>query len=169
MNQTVNNLTVTGKIIFPDGTFLESSYASLFSNFLNFVRNPVTGTTTLSSDVLVVGNRIQSPQIYTDVFSLDAIRFLDDLDQTGLVRAQKRAFTDAMYDDIIANKSAITSLTSTLNSIVPEIIDPPAKRIRTANGSAVAQLVPETISITDGTSTVGVYPGEIRLSTSGNS
>lgn len=169
MNQTVNNLTVTGKIIFPDGTFLESSYASLFSNFLNFVRNPTTGTTTLSSDVLIVGNRIQSPQIYTDVFSLDAIRFLDDLDETGLVRAQKRAFTDAMYDDIVANTSAITLLTNTVDSIVPDMIDPPAKRIRTADGSAVAQIIPQTISITDGANTVGVYPGEIRLTTTGNS
>lgn len=33
MNETVNNLTILGKIIFPDGTQLESSYASLFSDF----------------------------------------------------------------------------------------------------------------------------------------
>lgn len=168
MNQTVNNLTVTGKIIFPDGTFLESSYASLFSGFVNFSRNSATGTTTLLSDTLLVGNKIQSPLITSDVFAARAVRYDTDLDETGMVRTQKRAFTDAMYDDILSNTSAITSLTSTINSIVPDIIDPPAKRIRTANGSAVAEIVPESISITDGTNSVGVYPGEMRLLTSGN-
>lgn len=163
MNQTVNNLTVTGKIIFPDNTFLESSYASLFSNFLNFSRNASSGQTTLLSDTFIVSNKIQTPNLQTDGTSSKFIKFVDDLDETGTVKTQKRAFTDAIFQDVLTTITDVNSLKSTMNSIVPDMVYPATKRLRTLNGENLAQMTPTSIQITDGESVCTMTPTAINI------
>lgn len=163
MNQTVNNLTVTGKIIFPDSTFLESSYASLFSNFLNFSRNASSGQTTLLSDTFIVSNKIQTPNLQTDVTSSKFIKFVDDLDATGTIKTQKRAFTDTIYQDVLTTITDVNNLKSTMDSIVPDMVYPATKRLRTLNGENLAQMTPTSIQITDGESVCTMTPTAINI------
>jgi hypothetical protein len=163
MNQTVNDLTVTGKIIFPDGTFLESSYASLFSNFLNFSRNSATGTTTLLSDFLVVGNKIQSPTITSDVFTGAAIRYVNDLDEDGNVQVQTSSFTNALRDKIL-NLQAVQDV------LIPDIIDPPLKKAKLneaafENANFATSIIPNNITCESkvDSSMISLEPGYIYL------
>lgn len=124
MNGTFHDINLTGKIVFGDGTVLSSSYSNLFANFLNFQRNAALGTTTLLSDKLLISNSIESSnEIICALAIVNATRFVNDLDSNGFPLVQTKAFTNDLKDTIISNKTKI-------DSIIPEIVDPPLKRIK---------------------------------------
>ena len=129
MNTTVKDLTVTGKIIFPDGTYLDSSYSNLFSNFLNFQRNPTLGTTTLLNDKFLVSNVIETASdVLTPTLKSQSIHFLNDDDINGNPIVQTKAFSDSLKTELQTN-------TSELNSLITDHFDRPNKRMRITDGT----------------------------------
>lgn len=160
MNQTINNLTLTGKIIFNDGTQLHSSYASLFSGVIDLQRNPTLGTTTLLSDKFIVANRILTPILSADTISARAIRYLDDIDSFGNFTVQTISFTSAhrsqLADNaaaIIANSNSIAMNTSSINSIIPNIVNPSSKLIQLADATFKTTISPGLLNISNLSST----------------
>jgi hypothetical protein len=126
MNLIVNDLTLTGKIIFPDGSYLESSYASLFRNFLNLERNSITGTTTLLSDRFIVSNQIASPSLLSSIVSLEGVTFQNDLDDEGIAVLQTRGFSELIRTKILETQAKV-------DSVVPDMIDGINREIHLVN------------------------------------
>lgn len=141
MNLSVEDLTVGGKIIFADGTQLDSSYSSLFSGFLNFERNPTLGTTTLLSDKLLITNEIEtSSRLIAPSVRLQVVTFLSDLDENNLPVVQSRGFSDILRQKILDNGAMI-------DSIIPTILDPINKVGTFSNGDYTATLQPGSINL----------------------
>ena len=129
MNTTVNNLTVLGKIVFPDGTFLDTSYSNLFSGFLNFQRNPAMGTTSLLNDKLLVSNDIEcASDIIAPAIRSQAVYFLNDHDVNGIPIAQTAAFSTTL-------KTKLNTTSDTVDSLIVDHFDRPNKRMRVTDGT----------------------------------
>lgn len=129
MNTTVNNLTVLGKIVFPDGTFLDTSYSNLFSGFLNFQRNPAMGTTSLLNDKLLVSNVIEcASDIIAPTIRSQAVYFLNDHDANGIPTAQTAAFSTTL-------KTKLNTTSDTVDSLIVDHFDRPNKRMRVTDGT----------------------------------
>jgi len=139
MNQSVKDLTVTGKIIFPDGTFLDTSYASLFSSFLNFQRNPTLGTTTLLSDKLIISSDFEIGRNFiTPNIETSSVLFTSDLDGQQIPKRQSKAFTDVLSSDISGTKQKLDAFLSDMTEY------PAYKRVRISDGSGVSSTLSES-------------------------
>lgn len=113
MNLSVEDLTVTGKIVFGDGSFLESSYSSLFTNFLNFERNASLGTTTLLSDKFLLSNSMESAtEIITPQIRMQVAAFLNDYDDNNQQVFQTRGFSEDLRNQLIQTAIKMNFLTT---------------------------------------------------------
>lgn len=117
MNQSANNLKVFEKVYFPNQAFLNEQNCLNINNIASFVRNANDNTTTLVNDKLIVDQNIDvGNQVKANKVRSRSVLYEDDVDELGLIREQKKAFTDL-------DKNTIQSNATKINSIVPLVID----------------------------------------------
>lgn len=117
MNQSANNLKVFEKVYFPNQAFLSEQNCLNINNIASFVRNANDNTTTLVNDKLIVDQNLDvGNQVKADKVRSRSVLYEDDVDELGLIREQKKAFTNL-------DKNTIQSNATKINSIVPLIID----------------------------------------------
>lgn len=136
MNQTVHDLTVLGKIYFSDGGLFDGTKIASLANIAAFERNNQLNTTALLQDDLIVNKKITlGESVITPTLLVDAIKFNNNLDEV-----QSSSFTESL-------KNVITNNQSKIDSLIPEIIDPPAKRIKLDNSNYIISMTPSLIDI----------------------
>lgn len=127
MNQTFNNITISGKIYFSDGTIFDGTKVTSLANIAAFERNSILETTSILQDDLIVNKKIVTAESISAPSVLsNAISFTNDLDPSGIPIVQSIGFTGQLRDKI-------NQFQETFNDIIPEIIDPPNKRIKLSN------------------------------------
>lgn len=129
---SVNNLTVGGVITFSDDSFLNSALVRALQNISQFDRNGTSGVTSLLNDNLVINKDVRVVQdIESDKSKINSLVFKNDLDGDDQPIIQNVGFTGELRDMVHAAHDNIAN-------IIPDIIDPPNKRMRftnTENGS----------------------------------
>jgi len=122
MNQTLNDLTLTGRIIFSDGSIFDSASANNFANVSGFSRNMITGTTSILQDKMIINNeiscasRIECPQL-----SFRTLEFINDLDIDGLPIQQTQAFSVHLRDLLEAAHEGTNFLSSIFTTSPPSM------------------------------------------------
>lgn len=113
MNQTLHNLTLTGRITFADGSIFDSASANNFANVSGFSRNMIDGTTSLLQDRLLLhqdvacATSIQCPQL-----SLQVLQFTNDLDSEGIPVLQTKGFSDELRAALLLAQAGTSFLSS---------------------------------------------------------
>lgn len=116
MNQTLHNLTLTGRITFADGSIFDSASGANFANVSGFSRNLVDGTTSLLQDRFILhqdvacATTIQCPQL-----SFQVLEFINDVDDDGVPILQTRGFSNELRDALLLAKERTTFLASIFN------------------------------------------------------
>ena len=150
-NLTCEDIHVNGRIIFGDNTSQETSANPLFSKCAQIERNPSTSSTSILNDSLVVNNSLSvGNQLTSNFMNTNGLAFLQDLDPNGIPFVQNGAFSSILKQKIIDAKNGI-------DSVIPDIIDPPNKKIKLDNGQ------PSTshTSIEIGYETIIIQPPEL--------
>lgn len=126
--QTIDELIVTGRIIFPDNTSQDTSSSKILSRCSNIVRDENLKTTSILNDDFVINKSCQiGNEMRVPLVKSKAIALMDDLDDEGNPQIQTQSFTTAI-------KSKIETLKNAVDELIPAIIDPPNKRARLSIG-----------------------------------
>lgn len=124
MNQTFNNITISGKIYFSDGTIFDGTKVTSLANIAAFERNSILETTSILQDDLIVNKKIVTAESISAPSVLsNAISFTNDLDPSGVPIVQSIGFTGQLRDKI-------NQFQETFNDIIPDIIEPPTKKAK---------------------------------------
>lgn len=141
MNKTFNDVTILGKIIFSDG---EVTSAKSMSNVEAFERNTIQGTTSLLQDDLLVNHSIRAlATVESSEVRSNGVVFKNDIDEDGLPIVQTRGFSEIIRNQILESKEKI-------DQMIPDIIDPPNKRIRLLDSSSGIEVKLESGNISMG-------------------
>lgn len=126
--QTIDELIVTGRIIFPDNTSQDTSSSKILSRCSNIVRDENLKTTSILNDDFVINKSCQiGNEMRVPLVKSKAIALMDDLDDEGNPQIQTQSFTTAI-------KSKIETLKNAVDELIPDVIDPPNKRARLSLG-----------------------------------
>jgi len=144
--QTFNDVIITGRIIFNDNTTQDTSATAVINKCAKLERNADLNSLSLLQDKLIVNNSIETNNLITDNLRNNSITFLNDLDNNGFPKIQNRCFDGEIINKINNNKTI-------LDSLIPDIIDPPNKKIKleildNVNGNYKIDFYPDVISLT---------------------
>lgn len=149
-NLSVNNLTVLGQITFSDNTSQNTSYASNVQNTSGIQRDILNNVTSFNiDDVVVEKNLAINQSLDTASMRTSMIQFMNDLDPNGVPVFQSKGFSNQLRDNLISAKTKI-------DSIIPDIIEPPLKKAKLNLAEFVSPLL----------GTTSIQPNEIQLSNS---
>jgi len=158
-NITCNNLLIEGVLTFGDNTQQNTSQNNLAEKLLGVERNPIENTISFSLDNVIVNRSLQvSEQVGTPSVRLQNLTFLNDLDVTNNPVVQSKGFSESIRQNIVNARDQI-------DSMIPDIIDPPNKRIRLSGDGILLQATTEGVTATneDTGQFVSFDPEQIRL------
>jgi hypothetical protein len=157
-NIVVNNLTVTGEIIFPDFTTQNTSYVQFLKNFSTVARDEINNVTYFHTDDIVIEKNVTMPaNVGMNTMSINSITFANDYLQTGNPSVQTYAFSSSMYEDITGTKQA-------LDSLITDHFDRPNKRIKVTDTNKNVTIGSDFISLNN----TFLRPGSLLGSVSDN-
>lgn len=120
----VGNLHVLGSIQFADQSVQNSSNTNLTDRVLGISRDSLNGITSINSDNFIVEKTFSvNEKITTPNVLLQNVTFMNDFDENGLPVVQSRGFSNVLRDKIL-------EASTELNSIIPDIIEPPLKKAK---------------------------------------
>ena len=154
---TCDELIVSNRIIFSDNTTQDTSASAISLKCANIERNVTGQTTSILSDSLVVNNNCSvGVELVTNTLKSNVISFLSDLDENGDPREQSKSFTSGLRDNII-------EAAQKLNSIIPDIIDPPSKKMKLQDNGYNIEVDPGFIFMNDPTKSCSFDPTQLRF------
>lgn len=161
-NLDVNNLTVHGHIVFSDQSVQETSLSNVAAKVQSLSRNPISNTLSITNDDLILNKSLQvSETLNAPLVKLQSLTFMGDIDEFGEPTDQTRSFSNIIYQRIQTSKEQ-------LDEIIPEIIDPPNKRLKLSGDGYLLQATNEGLTSTDETSGTSISLAPDQLTVSGN-
>jgi hypothetical protein len=160
----VGNLHVLGSIQFADQSVQNSSNTNLTDRVLGISRDSLNGITSINSDNFIVEKTFSvNEKITTPNVLLQNVTFMNDFDENGLPVVQSRGFSNVLRDKIL-------EASTELNSIIPDIIEPPIKKAKLneaafENVNFATSIVPNNIAIESkiDSSFISFEPSQIYL------
>jgi hypothetical protein len=158
-NLDVNNLTVHGHIVFSDQSVQETSLSNVAAKVQSLSRNPISNTLSITNDDLILNKSLQVSETLNAPFvKLQNLTFMSDIDESGEPTNQSRSFSDILFQRIQTSKQKI-------DEMIPDIIDPPNKRIRLSGEGNLVQATKEGVTATneDTGQFVSISPEQVRV------